>query len=90
MIRNAFKSPDKAPEIKIGGENTGMIPSWPVEFHLFPPFSPRLGPSSPSHTSCSDAKVYMNECCECVWESSKSGSVQGPPIQTQQGAGAEV
>lgn len=90
MIRNAFESPDNAPEIQTSRENIGMITLWPVEFHLFPLSHPPLSASCPPHTSFSDAKVYMNECCECVWESSKSGSIQNPPLQTQQGAGAEV
>lgn len=35
----------------------------------------------------SKAKIHMNERCECVWKTSMSFLVQGPPSQTQQGAG---
>lgn len=40
--------------------------------------------------SLSEAKLHMNECRECVWESIKSGLVPGSPSQTQQGAGGGV
>lgn len=32
-------------------------------------------------------KVHVHECCECVWKSDVRVCVQGPPSQTQQGAG---
>lgn len=35
----------------------------------------------------SEEKIHRNESCECVWKSNMRVCFQGPPSQTQQGAG---